>query len=57
MNEADSDSDNSDDIARGKAIVVNETGCKELRRYERMLAEDSLSCSMDTENDKSGLNN
>ena len=42
MNEADSNSDDSDDIARGKTIAVNETGCKELQRYERMLAEDSL---------------
>jgi hypothetical protein len=36
LNEADSDSDDSDDIVRGKAIAVNEIGCKELRRYERI---------------------
>jgi hypothetical protein len=42
LNEADSDSDNSDDIARRTiARAVNEIGCNELRRYERMLAEDS----------------
>jgi hypothetical protein len=38
----DSDSDDSDDRAWGKAIAVNEIGCKELQRYKRMLAEDSL---------------
>ena len=42
MNETDSDSGDSDDIARRTiARAVNEIGCKELRRYKRMLAEDS----------------
>ena len=55
MNEADSDNRQADGITRGRiAITVNEIGCEELQRYERMLAEDS----MDTEEDtKAGLNN